>query len=195
LDGNYDPGGVLVGVNDFQLSFSFDTSVALPGNLSSNQVRSFEPFQGTQLFPSVGYGSFSSGGIVAGNYFASHTVGLGSTAQSVGDLALGGGGYYVSPSLYMAAFSPDIPNSIYISFEITNGLTGYGSFSYSYENTFLGGGQVVYDLTPLTLRVQVSGVPEPSTWAMMILGFAGVGFMAYRRRNQRRSTPCLGAQG
>lgn len=30
----------------------------------------------------------------------------------------------------------------------------------------------------------VSGVPEPSTWAMMILGFAGVGFMAYRRRNQ-----------
>ena len=29
-----------------------------------------------------------------------------------------------------------------------------------------------------------SAVPEPSTWAMMILGFAGVGFMAYRRRNQ-----------
>jgi hypothetical protein len=27
-------------------------------------------------------------------------------------------------------------------------------------------------------------VPEPSTWAMMILGFAGVGFMAYRRRNK-----------
>jgi PEP-CTERM motif len=28
-----------------------------------------------------------------------------------------------------------------------------------------------------------TAVPEPSTWAMMILGFAGVGFMAYRRRN------------
>jgi PEP-CTERM motif len=28
----------------------------------------------------------------------------------------------------------------------------------------------------------VSGVPEPSTWAMMILGFCGVGFMAYRRK-------------
>ena len=28
------------------------------------------------------------------------------------------------------------------------------------------------------------GIPEASTWAMMILGFAGVGFMAYRRRNQ-----------
>jgi hypothetical protein len=29
----------------------------------------------------------------------------------------------------------------------------------------------------------VAAVPEPSTWGMMILGFAGVGFMAYRRRN------------
>jgi hypothetical protein len=29
----------------------------------------------------------------------------------------------------------------------------------------------------------VGGVPEPSTWAMMLLGFASVGFMAYRRRS------------
>jgi hypothetical protein len=27
-----------------------------------------------------------------------------------------------------------------------------------------------------------AAVPEPSTWAMMILGFCGVGFMAYRRK-------------
>jgi hypothetical protein len=32
-------------------------------------------------------------------------------------------------------------------------------------------------VTPIT-----AAVPEPSTWAMMILGFAGVGFMAYRRK-------------
>ena len=30
----------------------------------------------------------------------------------------------------------------------------------------------------------VGGVPEPSTWAMMILGFAGIGFMAYRRTSK-----------
>jgi PEP-CTERM motif len=29
--------------------------------------------------------------------------------------------------------------------------------------------------------VLTSPVPEPSTWAMMILGFAGIAFMAYRR--------------
>jgi hypothetical protein len=32
---------------------------------------------------------------------------------------------------------------------------------------------------------QVAAVPEPSTWAMMILGFFGVGFMAYRRKGAR----------
>lgn len=32
----------------------------------------------------------------------------------------------------------------------------------------------------------VSGVPEPSTWAMMVLGFAGLGFLA--RRGAARST-------
>lgn len=29
--------------------------------------------------------------------------------------------------------------------------------------------------------ITVSAVPEPSTWAMMMLGFAGLGFLAYRR--------------
>jgi hypothetical protein len=29
-----------------------------------------------------------------------------------------------------------------------------------------------------------SAVPEPATWAMLLLGFAGVGFMAYRRKSK-----------
>jgi hypothetical protein len=29
-----------------------------------------------------------------------------------------------------------------------------------------------------------SAIPEPATWAMMVLGFAGVGFMAYRRKSK-----------
>jgi hypothetical protein len=30
----------------------------------------------------------------------------------------------------------------------------------------------------------IGAVPEPSTWAMMLLGFAGIGFMAYRRKSK-----------
>jgi PEP-CTERM motif len=36
-----------------------------------------------------------------------------------------------------------------------------------------------FDDVPLNVT---AAVPEPSTWAMMILGFAGVGFLAYRRK-------------
>jgi hypothetical protein len=37
-------------------------------------------------------------------------------------------------------------------------------------------------LDSLTLK-QISSVPEPGTWALMIAGFAGLGFAAYRRRS------------
>lgn len=33
----------------------------------------------------------------------------------------------------------------------------------------------------------VSAVPEPSTWAMMVLGFCGLGFMAYRKKQNGAS--------
>jgi hypothetical protein len=36
--------------------------------------------------------------------------------------------------------------------------------------------------TPIDFTI--SAVPEPSTWAMMILGFCGIGFMAYRRKDR-----------
>ena len=36
-----------------------------------------------------------------------------------------------------------------------------------------------------TFTTLSSAVPEPSTWAMMILGFVGIGFMAYRRKSSK----------
>jgi hypothetical protein len=42
---------------------------------------------------------------------------------------------------------------------------------------------VVSDFTT-NAQALTSAIPEPSTWAMMLLGFAGVGFMAYRRKSK-----------
>lgn len=36
----------------------------------------------------------------------------------------------------------------------------------------------------IELSLTVAAVPEPATWAMMFLGFAGLGFMAYRRKSK-----------
>jgi hypothetical protein len=47
------------------------------------------------------------------------------------------------------------------------------------ETDFIGNNGTTYHLFS-----GVSAVPEPSTWAMMILGFAGIGFMTYRRRSK-----------
>jgi hypothetical protein len=72
------------------------------------------------------------------------------------------------------------------------------------STTFGGGGIFTTDPGPLFLffginsplgfelggqsnegTVEVTAaVPEPSTWAMMILGFVGLGFMAYRRKSK-----------
>jgi hypothetical protein len=39
------------------------------------------------------------------------------------------------------------------------------------------------------VSIQVNAVPEPSTWAMLILGFIGIGFVSYRRRITTSLTP------
>ena len=61
------------------------------------------------------------------------------------------------------------------------GFAGFNPFAVTgYEISIA---LVVGDET-LNLSEQINAVPEASTWAMMILGFFGVGFLAYRRRNQ-----------
>ncbi|MBR0995603.1 PEP-CTERM sorting domain-containing protein [Bradyrhizobium japonicum] len=48
------------------------------------------------------------------------------------------------------------------------------------SNFALNNSNTVFGTIELT---SVSAVPEPGTWAMMLLGFSGVGFVAYRRRS------------
>jgi hypothetical protein len=43
-----------------------------------------------------------------------------------------------------------------------------------------------YRLDDVSVTRVASAVPEPSTWAMTLIGFAGIGFLAYRRK--RNST-------
>jgi hypothetical protein len=63
--------------------------------------------------------------------------------------------------------------------------TGFASTSYgfSFWPALISSGSIP-EFAPdnATFTASVAAVPEPSTWAMMILGFFGIGFMAYRRK-------------
>ena len=55
--------------------------------------------------------------------------------------------------------------------------------AYTYDNPSLLPDALTSPFDDLTTIANVtSDVPEPSTWVMMILGFVGVGLMAYRRK-------------
>jgi hypothetical protein len=77
-------------------------------------------------------------------------------------------------------------NANTLSFTITNEVLGSSTFSSGGDPNVLFAADIAGNSNTGAVGGSdlVTGVPEPSTWAMMIFGFAGVGFMAYRRKNQ-----------
>jgi PEP-CTERM motif len=58
------------------------------------------------------------------------------------------------------------------------GFGAYGSFGFN------DGADIFFSPSTVSLSFAESAVPEPSTWAMLLLGFVGLGFMAYRRKSK-----------
>jgi hypothetical protein len=58
-------------------------------------------------------------------------------------------------------------------------------YAYGGVNAGLGGKGPEFALDNLTTRV-VTTIPEPSTWALMLLGFAGLGYAGYFRSKNGR---------
>jgi hypothetical protein len=66
-------------------------------------------------------------------------------------------------------------SSVDWSQSFSGGVGINGEYNWNYE---LGGFLNSADHPPY--QMQIAGAPEPSTWAMLILGFCGLGFLAYR---------------
>jgi PEP-CTERM motif len=75
-------------------------------------------------------------------------------------------------SLAFATFAAVFNNVTSVTFE-GFGVTGGADFSFAMDNVVVS-----------------SGLPEPSTWAMMLVGFASLGF-AWRYRASRRSVVAI----
>ena len=95
-------------------------------------------------------------------------------------------------------FATDGTGNVYIDFfggtasnsvNTDNFGTSTDSFAGLYANAFCDTLQrcnfitgTLYDVPAQWTVTEVAAVPEPSTCAMMILGFCGLGFVAYRRK-------------
>ena len=87
-----------------------------------------------------------------------------------------------NPTAFLAFVSN--PNNVPSASHVQWTNLFFSNFSISINNN--GGPPGTFSQETITgvsgTRLIGSPVPEPSTWAMMILGFAGVGYMTYRRR-------------
>lgn len=97
--------------------------------------------------------------------FSLHVLTTGDVFYSNAALNTDGGFHHVYATPYSGGGG--IPAGTFLAFEDIN-----------------GGGDRDYNDTSFVIR---SGVPEISTWAMMLIGFASMGFVAYRRVRRNRS--------
>jgi hypothetical protein len=72
-------------------------------------------------------------------------------------------------------------NGAEIYFETPDTVINLGDFGPNIDLTINGFGVTV------VFGGVVEGVPEPSTWALMLLGFAGLGYAGYRRTREPRA--------
>lgn len=114
-----------------------------------------------------------------GNSAAVNQIGFSVAADSSHAYSIG----FENPS----SISGDIPATLDVPLYFTLGPDdfGFGSFSFAASDQSTSG-----DFSPATLTYSIptTGAPEPSTWAMMLLGFAGLGYAGYRRVREPRAT-------
>jgi choice-of-anchor C domain-containing protein len=159
-------------------SFSTDWTITTNNVDIVNQNYNGGPaYQGQQYLDLVGYGS--TGGIAqAINTVSGKTYDLSfayannpwSTSYAQASVTVTGGTPFdVSHS---GSTTSNLGWSVYDGTFIAAGSSTTLSFV---ETVGSNNGGVLLD------AVSISAVPEPSTWAMMLLGFAGLGFAGYRR--------------
>ena len=73
-------------------------------------------------------------------------------------------------------FNYSAPGTYTVTYDLEGTITEPGNLDFSAETQVVikTGGEAV---------LVIQAIPEPSTWAMMILGFLGLGLLAYRNKN------------
>jgi hypothetical protein len=90
-------------------------------------------------------------------------------------------GSHVTQSFYT---NQGLPGTFPGFFSVNADIGGTGSGGFSFL-AFAPGQQPFFETGEFTIDSassdQIPGIPEPSTWAMLLIGFVGMGYAAYRR--------------
>jgi probable HAF family extracellular repeat protein len=160
----------------------------------------------------VGYYRNSAGGLDTflydrGSYTTLPHLGLYNVATGINNLGQIVGYYFTENGICCTGFvySNGIYTTLSGSYVIPNGINDFGQIvGYDRIGSFIYTGGIYTHLSgpPDSLSSQAYGindfgqvvgyyasgisspVPEPSTWAMLLIGFAGIGLTAYRRRQK-----------
>ena len=112
------------------------------------------------------------------------------------DLILGDNGDFSNANSQLANHSPDIKGTGYFGITLPNGfdpiilgvMFEYGTGPHIFSDLLTGScGTSGCDMNPPGQQqdVRPTAVPEPSSWAMMLAGFAGLGLMMRRSRRKQ----------
>ena len=81
-------------------------------------------------------------------------------------------------------FAPSAAGALALNFAVTSDTTGsWTNYAGDFKINWTGN-QNNYDLVSQVIQSRPPAVPEPATWAMMLVGFGGIG-MAMRRKQRR----------
>jgi PEP-CTERM motif len=113
----------------------------------------------------------------------------GYTTTPTGSISIILDGTTPSASIFPLGLSSYTPQS-YVSQILFDGVdsTVYPNEDYSYAGTFTSltqldaSGDFSFTGVITNFEELAEAVPEPSTWVMLLIGFAGIGAMSYRRR-------------
>jgi hypothetical protein len=142
-------------------------------------------FSYSDLLPvptTFGSGTFTTGSI-SSPFLITGVTGT-ETYLGAPDTITGTSDYAGADNLLVFPANPNFVDFAGISFSTTGDQFGIGwtGSAYGIAQFSTNPAGSCCGVTPIEFTV--TAVPEPSTWAMLVLGFAGIGFVAYRRKSK-----------
>lgn len=172
----YTGGSTLFDSRPFTLGYAFTLSDATTvnalgywagGNLTSHRVAIWD-MSGAMLTS----GTVTAADTLLGNY----------RYDSIAPLLLGAGSYVIGGEFFSGSFPTDLSG---VANAATYGWTEdrYAGAGFTFPTSTSAGGYGQQGIAMVNFSIaQDSAVPEPATWAMMLIGFGGVGVSLRRRK-------------